>query len=124
MSVESDFNKIKAIFSSVDGDIHPSKGKRFRFRVYITEQFYKTDIDELQLSVRSTNCLKRSKIYTIGQLCDGINGSEDLKHIRNCGKTSVAEIMDNLFAYQYASLSPEKRDEYLKTVIEMNSVDE
>ena len=124
MSVESDYSKIRAIFSSLDGDIHHSKGRRLKFRVYITEQFYKTDIDELQLSVRSTNCLKRSKIYTVGQLCDSINGSEDLKHIRNCGKTSVAEIMDSLFAYQYAVLSPEKRANYLQTVIEMNMADD
>ena len=124
MSVESDYNKIREIFSSLDGDVHHSKGRRLKFRVYITDQFYKTDIDELQLSVRSSNCLKRSQIYSIGQLCDSINGSEDLKRIRNCGKTSVAEIMDSLFAYQYAVLAPEKRADYLKTVIEMNMTDD
>ena len=123
---KDDFNKIKAIFSQLDGaDLNQRRGVSFKFRLYLTDKLSSTDIDELQLSVRSTNCLKRNKIYTIGQLCESISSSAVLYHLRNCGKTSVAEIMDNLFAYQYAILSPERREEYLKTIIEMNaSIDE
>ena len=86
----------------------------------MTEKLEQTDIEVLELSVRSYNCLKRAGISTIGQLCSRVHGSEDLKSIRNCGKTSVAEIMDSLFAYQYAQLKPERRGKFLAQVIEMN----
>lgn len=120
--IKDDFNKIKAIFSEVDSaELYQRRGAGLKFRVYLTDRLSSTDIDELQLSVRSNNCLRRNKINTIGQLCESISSSADLYHLRNCGKTSVAEIMDNLFAYQYAILSPEKREEYLKTIIEMNT---
>ena len=122
---KDDFNKIKAIFTQIDGaGVNQRRGGRLKFRLYLTDRLCSTDIDDLQLSVRSTNCLKRNQIYTIGELCERISSSADLYCLRNCGKTSVAEIMDNLFAYQYAILSPEKRADYLQTVIEMNMADD
>ena len=48
-------------------------------------------IDELELSVRSYNCLKRAGIGTIGELCD--RSEEDMKKIRNLGKKSLEEIL-------------------------------
>ena len=48
-------------------------------------------IDELELSVRSFNCLKRAGIGTIGELCD--RSEEDMKKIRNLGKKSLDEIL-------------------------------
>ena len=58
---------------------------------------------------------------TIGDLCKRIRCSADLKQLRNCGTTSVAEIMDHLFAYQYYALKPERRGSYLAKVLEMNA---
>lgn len=80
-----------------------------------------TYVMDLGTKVRSYNCLKRVGISTIGDLCDKVNGREDLKRIRNCGKTSTEEIMTHLFAYQYSVLKPEKRVEYITRVNDMNA---
>ena len=109
------------MFESVEEiEIVQRKNGRFRFPIYMTETLAKTDIEALELSVRSLHCLKRAEISTIGEFCDRIHSSSDLKSIRNCGKTSISEIMDNLFAYQYLALKPDKRGEYLAKVVEMN----
>lgn len=121
MVKNEEFYKIKALFEAVpEIDIHPKHGGRFRFQIYMTDSMSKTDIEALELSVRSINCLKRAGIHTIGELCDRVRCSSDLKGIRNCGKTSIAEIMDNLFAYQYFALQPERRGQFLAKVVEMN----
>jgi len=53
-----------------------------------------TPVEELELSVRSSNCLKNGSIRTIGEL---IGKSEDeLSKVRNFGKKSLSEIKDKL----------------------------
>ena len=47
-------------------------------------------IDVLDLSVRSFNCLKRAKIYTVQQLLD--ISSEELIKVKNLGQKSLTEI--------------------------------
>ena len=51
-------------------------------------------IEELDLSVRSFNCLKRAGINTVGDL---INKSEDdMMKVRNLGRKSLEEVMAKL----------------------------
>ncbi|MCB4208268.1 DNA-directed RNA polymerase subunit alpha [Arthrobacter sp. UM1] len=51
-------------------------------------------IEELELSVRSYNCLKREGIHTVGEL---VGRSEaDLMDIRNFGAKSIDEVKDKL----------------------------
>jgi DNA-directed RNA polymerase subunit alpha len=53
-------------------------------------------IEELQLTVRSYNCLKREGIHTVGEL---VSRSEaDLLDIRNFGQKSIDEVKDKLRA--------------------------
>ncbi len=49
-----------------------------------------TPISELELSVRSANCLREAKIFTIGELVE--KTSQELLKYRNFGKKSLAEI--------------------------------
>lgn len=51
-------------------------------------------IDELELSVRAFNCLKRAEINTIGELTD--QTEDELTRVRNLGKKSVDEIKEKL----------------------------
>lgn len=81
-----------------------------------------TDIEILDLSVRSCHCLKRSGYLTIGQLVEGINGWEELSKIRGCGKNSYAEILLKLFFYQYTHLSIQRQAKYMARVQELNSL--
>lgn len=53
-----------------------------------------TTIEELELSVRSSNCLKRAGINTVGELIN--KSEEDLMKVRNLGKKSLEEIKGKL----------------------------
>ena len=51
-------------------------------------------IDELELSVRSYNCLKRAGINTVKDLCE--KTQEDMMKVRNLGKKSLDEVLNKL----------------------------
>lgn len=51
-------------------------------------------IDELDLSMRALNCLKRDKIETIGDLLE--RGEEELLKIKNFGQKSLDEVKEKL----------------------------
>ncbi len=51
-------------------------------------------IDELELSVRSYNCLKRAGINTVAELCD--KSPEDMMKVRNLGRKSMEEVEQKL----------------------------
>ena len=51
-------------------------------------------IDELELSVRSYNCLKRAGINTVEELCN--RTSEDMMKVRNLGRKSLEEVLAKL----------------------------
>ena len=52
------------------------------------------NIDELELSVRSYNCLKRAGINTVEELCS--KTSEDMMKVRNLGRKSLDEVLAKL----------------------------
>lgn len=52
------------------------------------------NIDELELSVRSYNCLKRAGINTVEELCN--RTSEDMMKVRNLGRKSLEEVLSKL----------------------------
>ena len=52
------------------------------------------NIDELELSVRSYNCLKRAGINTVEELCS--RTSEDMMKVRNLGRKSLEEVLAKL----------------------------
>lgn len=51
-------------------------------------------IDELDLSVRSFNCLKRAALNTVADLTD--KSEEDMMKVRNLGRKSLKEIKEKL----------------------------
>ena len=60
------------------------------------EPVSKTDmsIDELELSVRSYNCLKRAGINTVKELCK--KTPEEMMKVRNLGRKSLEEVLAKL----------------------------
>ena len=52
------------------------------------------NIDELELSVRSYNCLKRAGINTVEELTN--RTPEDMMKVRNLGKKSLEEVLNKL----------------------------
>ncbi|MBE5963368.1 MAG: DNA-directed RNA polymerase subunit alpha [Lachnospiraceae bacterium] len=59
-----------------------------------TAKIFNTSIDDLELSVRSYNCLKRAGINTVAELCD--KTSEDMMKVRNLGRKSLEEVLAKL----------------------------
>lgn len=60
--------------------------------------FESVPIDELELSVRAFNCLKRAEIHALSQLLE--KTEDELAHTRNLGKKSVEEIKNKLRLYK------------------------
>ena len=58
------------------------------------EKVLEMNIDELELSVRSYNCLKRAGINTVEELCS--KTSEDMMKVRNLGRKSLEEVLAKL----------------------------
>jgi DNA-directed RNA polymerase subunit alpha len=58
------------------------------------EKVLEMNIDELELSVRSYNCLKRAGINTVEELCN--RTSEDMMKVRYLGRKSLEEVLGKL----------------------------
>ncbi|WP_314622235.1 DNA-directed RNA polymerase subunit alpha C-terminal domain-containing protein, partial [uncultured Selenomonas sp.] len=59
-----------------------------------------TTIDDLDLSVRSFNCLKRANINTVADLVS--KTEEDMMKVRNLGRKSLEEVKKKLEEYDLA----------------------
>jgi len=60
---------------------------------------YNTPIEELNLSVRAYNCLKRSGLMTVGQVLE--KSEDELLALRNFGRKSYDELRDRLIELSY-----------------------
>ncbi len=58
------------------------------------EKVLEMSIDELELSVRSFNCLKRAGINTVEELCN--KTPDDMMKVRNLGRKSLEEVLGKL----------------------------
>ncbi len=63
------------------------------FRVQ-TESVYSTPLEQMELSARSYNCLKKEGVDTVEQLLE--LSEEELSRIRNMGQKSVQEVKEKL----------------------------
>ena len=59
-----------------------------------TKKVLEMNIDELELSVRSYNCLKRAGINTVAELID--RTPDDMMKVRNLGRKSLEEVLGKL----------------------------
>ena len=58
------------------------------------EKILEMPIEDLELSVRSFNCLKRSGISTVGDLAN--KTENDMMKVKNLGKKSLEEVIAKL----------------------------
>ena len=70
------------------------------------EKVLEMTIEELDLSVRSFNCLKRAGINTVEDLID--KTEDEMMKVRNLGRKSLEEVMNKLSAM---GLSLQKNEE-------------
>jgi DNA-directed RNA polymerase subunit alpha len=65
----------------------------------IPERFAEANIEDLDLSVRAFNCLKRAGITKVGEILEKLDrDEEELLSIRNFGQKSLEELKENLRA--------------------------
>lgn len=63
----------------------------------IAPEYYDVPIEELDLSMRAFNCLKRAGISTVGEVLERMErGVEEMLAIRNFGQKSLAELVESL----------------------------
>ena len=82
-SIFVNFND-REIYGGDDGDEEDAR----------VRQILNTPVEELELSVRSSNCLKNANIRTIGELTK--KTEDDIGKTRNFGKKSLTEIKERL----------------------------
>ena len=75
-------------------------------------------IDEMNLTVRSSNGLKRANIHTFGTLKDILVIENGLLNIRNIGQKSIREIKQLFFEECYTRLLPYEKAHYWQTLVE------
>jgi len=69
---------------------------------------YNTPIEQLSLSVRAYNCLKRSGLMTVGQVLE--KSEDDLLALRNFGRKSYDELRAKLIQMDFLQPEPEGED--------------
>ena len=63
----------------------------------IPTRIYETPIEELELSVRAYNCLKRAGVTKVGEILEKMTqGEDEILAIRNFGKKSLAELKERM----------------------------
>ena len=75
-------------------------------------------IDEMNLTVRSSNGLKRANIHNFGQLKERLEIENGLINIRNIGQKSIKEIKQLFFEECYQRLSPYEKAYYWQEVLD------
>jgi DNA-directed RNA polymerase subunit alpha len=88
--------------------ISQMKAEERAIRLSIPDEKYNMPVEQLDLSVRTMNCLRRSNIATVGELIG--KGAKELLKLRNFGQKSYQEIEDRLSSIGL-SLNPKSEDE-------------
>lgn len=88
------FSLVAGFAGEVEAEIAPESE--------IPSRVYDTPIEELELSVRAYNCLKRANITKVGEVLERLRKSkEEILNIRNFGQKSLDELMERLQAKGY-----------------------
>jgi DNA-directed RNA polymerase subunit alpha len=87
--------------------ISQMKAEERLIRLSIPDEKYNMPVEQLDLSVRTMNCLRRAGIATVGEIIS--RGEKELLSLRNFGQKSKQEIEDRLNALGL-SLTPQIED--------------
>ncbi len=75
----------------------------------IPEELYNMPVEQLNLSVRTMNCLRRGGIATVGELVS--KEEKELMALRNFGQKSKQELLDRLAELGLSLASPDEEEE-------------
>jgi len=89
-------------------------------RLSIPEEKYNMPVEQLDLSVRTINCLRRANITAVGELIS--KEEKELLRLRNFGQKSLQEIKERLKTLDL-SLAPQVKDSTLPVTEETEGED-
>lgn len=96
-------------------------GKSVRVRVGFSQSVCRCAVEELMLSVRSYNALRRAQVTTLGELIDRLQEGS-LKGIRNLGRKSISEIQTKVLLFGFERLSEKEKGAFFHFVCDNNAV--
>ena len=94
-------------------------GKSVKVRIPFGEKTLDSGVDEIDFSVRSSNCLKRTGMMQVRNIVEAIEDERLLK-VRNLGKTSYSEIQTKLLALGYSKLSAIEKKQFFFDLLDLN----
>ena len=94
-------------------------GKPVKVRIPFGEKTLDSSVDEIDFSVRSSNCLKRTGMMQVRDIVEAIEDERLLK-VRNLGKTSYSEIQTKLLALGYSKLSAIEKKQFFYDLLDLN----
>lgn len=101
--------------------LHRVFGKNIKVNLSFSKNACEASIEELLLSVRSYNALRRANITTLEGLIERLNEG-DLKSIRNLGAKSYSEIQTKILVYGFERLSEKEKREFFSNLVENNTI--
>ena len=121
-------NKTEVVKTLVDAEkqyglvdtLHRVFGKNIRVNVGFSKSACDSSIEELALSVRSYNALRRANVSTLGDLIERLNEG-GLKSIRNLGAKSFSEIQTKMLVFGFERLSEKEKSEFFHFLVENNT---
>ena len=96
-------------------------GNDIKISIPLSQKFCDKSIDDMDLSVRASNGLKRIGAMTVRELTDTIMSEKGLDTVRNLGKKSISEIKTKLLYLAYNELNDKEKQAFWKEFIELNS---
>ena len=100
--------------------LHRVFGKNIRVNVGFSKSACDSSIEDLVLSVRSYNALRRANITTKGDLIERLNEG-GLKTVRNLGAKSFSEIQTKIMVHGFEQLSEKEKVEFFNYLVENNT---
>jgi len=94
-------------------------GKSVKVRIPFGEKTLDSSVDDIDFSVRSSNCLKRTGMMQIRDVVEAIE-DERLLRVRNLGKTSYSEIQTKLLVLGYSKLSANEKKQFFFDLLDRN----
>jgi DNA-directed RNA polymerase subunit alpha len=82
------------LFVNFEGDLEVAEETMLDSERARVAALLQTKVDELELSVRSSNCLRMANIHTIGDLVR--NKEQDMLKYKNFGRKSLVELSETL----------------------------
>ena len=94
-------------------------GKSVKVSVPFGSKTLDSSVDEIDFSVRASNCLKRTGMMQIRDVVEAIE-DDRLLRVRNLGKTSYNEIQTKLLALAYNKLSDIEKKQFFFDLLDRN----